>query len=143
MTNVPESLESILLTQEQLHKRVCELGEQITRDYEQCTRDGKLLVVCMLQGAFIFMSDLVRNINLHCELDFMIASSYGNQTESSGEIKIIQDVQKVEGQHVLLVEDIVDSGNTMKYVLELLKGRKPASLALCTLLDKPDRRKAP
>ena len=130
----------ILLTEEQLAARVRELGAKITEDYRG-KLDGKpLLVVGMLKGSFIFMSDLVRNIDLHCEIDFMSASSYGNSTHSSGYVTIKQDVKDIRDQHVLIVEDIVDSGFTMKNVLALLKSRNPASLALCSLLDKPSRR---
>ena len=89
------------------------------------------------------MADLVRAIDLHCEIDFMAASSYGNSTESSGQIRITRDLTNVEGQHLLIVEDIVDSGFTMDYILRLLRGRGPASVKLASLLDKPSRRKVP
>lgn len=143
MMTASNDLCKILLSEEALAARVKELAAKITDDYRE-KLDGKpLLVIGMLKGSFIFMSDLVRHIDLHCEIDFMIASSYGNGTESSGVITIKQDVKDVEGQHVLLVEDIVDSGYTMKCVLEMLKKRNPASLALCSLLDKPSRRQMP
>ena len=141
MMTASNDLCKILLSEEALAKRISELAAKITDDYRG-RLDGKpLLVIGMLKGSFIFMSDLVRSIDLHCEIDFMIASSYGDTTESSGVITIKQDVRDVEGYHVLIVEDIVDSGFTMKSVLELLKKRDPASLALCALLDKPSRRK--
>lgn len=141
MTTAGADLYKILLTEEELKHRVKELGEQICEDYRDRLNGKPLLVVGMLKGSFIFMSDLVRSIDLHCEIDFMIASSYGDSTESSGMITIKQDVKDIRDQHVLIVEDIVDSGITMRSVLELLKRREPASLALCSLLNKPQRRK--
>lgn len=143
MVTASSDLCRILLSEETLAARVSDLAEKITEDYRERLQGKPLLVIGMLKGSFIFMSDLVRKIDLHCEIDFMIASSYGNGTESSGVITIKQDVKDIRGQHVLLVEDIVDSGFTMKSVLELLKKREPASLALCSLLDKPSRRQMP
>ena len=143
MITASEDLCKILLSEKELEDRVKALGAQITEDYRDRLNGKPLLVIGMLKGSFIFMSDLVRNIDLHCEIDFMIASSYGSGTESSGVITIKQDVKDVEGQHILLVEDIVDSGFTMMSVMEILKGRKPASIALASLLDKPTRRKVP
>ncbi len=136
-----KDLKCILFTKEQLEKRVQELGKQITSEYSNLGKGEKLLFVGMLKGSFIFISELVRNIDLHCEIDFMVASSYGNSTESSGNIKISRDIGNIEGQHVIIVEDIVDSGNTMRYILDSLSARNPASLKLCSLLDKPSRRK--
>jgi len=141
MMTASNDLCKILLSEEELAARVKELGAQITADYRDKLNDKPLLVIGMLKGSFIFMSELVRHIDLHCEIDFMIASSYGDGTESSGVITIKQDVKDVTGYHVLLVEDIVDSGFTMMSVLELLKKRGPASVALVSLLDKPSRRK--
>ena len=143
MNTAINDLKRILLTEEQIYARVCELGAMISKDYGSKLGNERLLVVCMLKGAFAFMSDLVRNIDLHCEIDFMIASSYGGGTESSGIITIKQDVANIKGQHVLVVEDIVDSGHTMKHVMGILAARGPASLALCALLDKPERRVVP
>ena len=143
MMTASEDLCKVLLSEEELAARVKALGAQITEDYRERLNGKHLLVIGMLKGSFIFMSDLVRNIDLHCEIDFMIASSYGSGTESSGVITIKQDVKDVEGQHVLIIEDIVDSGFTMMSVMEILKGRKPASIALAALLDKPSRRKVP
>ena len=143
MVTASGDLCEVLFSEEQLAARVRELGAQITADYRDKLCGKPLLVVGMLKGSFIFMSDLVRNIDLHCEIDFMIASSYGDGTESTGRITIKQDVKDIRDQHVLLVEDIVDSGFTMRSVLELLQDRDPASIALCSLLDKPDRRKMP
>ncbi len=136
-----KDLKCILFSEDQLKERVRQLGEQITREYANIGKDEKLLFVGMLKGSFIFIADLVRNINLHCEIDFMVASSYGDATESSGQIRISRDIGNIDGQHVIIVEDIVDSGNTMRYILDLLAKRNPASLKLCSLLDKPSRRK--
>jgi len=141
MTQASGALQEILFSEEQLHARVTELGEKIRQDYQG--QDERLLVVGMLRGSFIFLADLVRAIDLHCEIDFMAASSYGNSTESSGQIRITRDLTNIEGQHLLLVEDIVDSGYTMDYILRILKSRNPASVKLVSLLDKPDRRKVP
>lgn len=141
MNTAADKLEYVLLSEETLKKRVAEMGAEITRGYQG--NDDRLLVVGMLKGSFIFMADLVRHIDLHCEIDFMAASSYGNGTESSGNVRITRDLTNIEGQHILLVEDIVDSGNTMSYILELLKSRGPASVKLVSLLDKPSRRKVP
>lgn len=118
---------------------VCErLGKQISTDYW----DKDLLVVGILKGASIFMSDLVRKIDNPVQLDFMAVSSYGLSTESSGVVKILKDLDvSVEGRHVLIVEDIVDTGLTLKYLTENLKSRKAKSVRICTLLDKPARRK--
>lgn len=144
MTQAADALQEILFSEEELHRRVMELGQEVRRDYQNMKDfDGRLLVVGMLRGSFIFMADLVRAIDLHCEIDFMQTSSYGNSTESSGNVRIVKDLSNIEGQHILMVEDIVDSGNTMDYVLRLLKSRNPASLKLCSLLDKPSRRKVP
>ncbi len=141
MVKAAEDLAEVLISEAELRDRVAEMGEEIRREYEGL--DGRLLVVGMLKGSFIFMADLVRAIDLHCEIDFMAASSYGNSTESSGQIRITRDLTNVEGQHLLLVEDIVDSGFTMDYILRLLRGRNPASVKLASLLDKPSRRKVP
>ena len=141
MVTAADDLQEILISEEQLRDRVAEMGEEIRRGYAGL--DGRLLVVGMLKGSFIFMADLVRAIDLHCEIDFMAASSYGNSTESSGQIRITRDLTNVEGQHLLIVEDIVDSGYTMDYILRLLHGRNPASVKLASLLDKPSRRKVP
>ena len=140
---VIDDLKGVMLSEEQLKARVCQLGQQISRDYANLGEQEKLLLVGMLKGSFIFIADLVRNIDLHCEIDFMVASSYGNATESSGQIKISRDIGNIQGQHVIVIEDIVDSGNTMQYILDILKSRNPASLKLCALLDKPSRRKVP
>lgn len=131
-------IETILYSEEMLNARLTELGEQITKDYE-----GKpLTVIGILKGSNIFTSDLVRKINLPLKMDFMAVSSYGNATESTGVVKIIKDLDgSLEGENLLIVEDIVDSGLTLKYLKEVLLTRNPASVKICTLLDKPARRK--
>ncbi len=131
-------IEEILYSEEALNARLTELGEQIKNDYA-----GKpLTVISILKGSNIFTSDLVRKINLPLKMDFMAVSSYGNATESTGVVRIIKDLDgSVEGENLLIVEDIVDSGLTLKYLKEILLTRNPASVKICTLLDKPARRK--
>lgn len=130
-------IESILLTQEQLKTRVKELGEAITADYA----DKEIVLISVLRGSYIFMADLSRAIDRPCTIDFMSVSSYGKGTTSSGQVQITKDLsEEIEGKHVLVVEDILDSGNTLYYLLQILQARKPASIRLCTLLDKPERR---
>ena len=135
-----QDIERILLPQAQIHQRVAELGAEIDRDYA-----GKEpLLVSVLRGSFIFMADLVRSITLPCTVDFMAVSSYGKGTSSSGQVKIVKDLsESIEGKELLVVEDILDSGNTLYYLLQLLQARHPASVRLCTLLDKPSRRVKP
>lgn len=127
-----------LITTEKLQERIGELGEHIARDYAGMP----LVLVGVLKGSFVFMADLARAIDLPVEVDFLGCSSYEG-TESSGVVKITQDLSKpVAGKHLLLVEDIVDTGLTMKYLLENLETRRPASVAVCALLEKPSRAKA-
>ena len=135
-----QDIKCVLFSEEQLEQRVCELAAQIDRDYA-----GKEpLLVSVLRGSFVFMADLVRHITLPCTVDFMAVSSYGSGTTSSGQVKIIKDLsEQIEGKDVIVVEDILDSGNTLSYLLKLLEQRKPASIRLCTLLDKPERRVKP
>jgi len=130
-------LAKVILTEEQIAKRVKELGEMITKDYK-----GKnLFVIGILRGASVFMSDLIREIKLPLEIDFMAVSSYGVSTKSSGVVRIAKDLDSTIGdKDVLIVEDIVDTGLTLKYIVENLQSRKPASVKICTLLDKPSRR---
>lgn len=127
-----------LITQKAIEKRIRELGAKITADYE-----GKdLLMICLLKGAYTFFADLVRNIQLPVMVDFMMVSSYGDRSASSGSISIIQDLcSSIEGKDVLLVEDIIDSGLTLEYIYETLQAKRPNSLKLCVLLDKAERRK--
>lgn len=135
-----DDIKEILIDKEQLVERVRELGEEISADYA-----GKeILMIGVLRGAVIFMSDLARSISEPVTLDFMAVSSYGASTSSSGVVRILKDLdEELDGKHVLIVEDIIDSGLTLNYLVENLKSRRPASLKLCTLLNKPSRRKAP
>ncbi|MBQ8998563.1 MAG: hypoxanthine phosphoribosyltransferase [Clostridium sp.] len=126
-----------MLSEEQIAKKVVELAKRIEKDFE----GEELLVVGILKGASIFVSDLIRKINLDVNIDFMSVSSYGNGTQSSGIVKILKDLDvNIEGKNVLIVEDIIDSGLTLSNLVETLKTRNPKSLKLCTLLDKPQRR---
>lgn len=128
---------SVLISEEEVDKRIREIGEQITNDY----KGKEIMLICVLRGGSFFMCELAKRINLDAKIDFMSVSSYGGGTQSSGHIKINKDLEEsVEGKHVIVVEDIIDSGRTLSHLLNLLKSRQPASLALCTLLDKPDRR---
>ncbi|MGI6165189.1 MAG: hypoxanthine phosphoribosyltransferase [Limnochordia bacterium] len=127
----------VLISQEDLHERIKEMGAQLTEDY----RDGNLFVVGILKGAFVFMADLIRSIDLPLEVDFVAISSYGSGTKQTGVVRILKDLDStIEGKDVLIVEDIIDSGLTLKYLVENLSSRKPRSLRICTLLDKPERR---
>ena len=127
----------MFLSEEEVDKRIQEMGEQISRDYA-----GKNVhLICVLKGGSFFMCELAKRITIPVTLDFMSVSSYGGGTESSGVIRIVKDLDEpLEGKDVLIVEDIIDSGRTLKHLMKLLESRKPASLRLCTLLDKPDRR---
>lgn len=133
-------IDHILFSEEALRQRVSELAAQIDRDYA-----GKEpLLISILRGSFVFMADLVRSITLPCTVDFMAVSSYGSGTVSSGQVKIVKDLSEpIEGKDILVVEDILDSGNTLSYLFKLLDARHPASIRLCTLLDKPERRTKP
>jgi hypoxanthine phosphoribosyltransferase len=127
-----------LVSQEDLERRVRELGAEISRDYE-----GKeLFLVGVLKGAVFFLSDLMRAIDVPCEVDFMAVASYGSSTDSSGVVRILKDLDAtIEGKDVLIVEDIIDSGLTLSYLLRTLRARDPRSLEVCALLTKPERRK--
>jgi hypoxanthine phosphoribosyltransferase len=125
-----------LVSGEDLQRRVAELGAQISADYEG--RD--LFMIGVLKGAVIFLADLMRHLTVPCEIDFMAVSSYGSQTDSSGVVRILKDLDApIEGRHVLIVEDIIDSGLTLQYLMRNLNARGPASLQACALLIKPDR----
>jgi len=129
----------VLFTEEEVRAKIKELGQEITHDYA----GQEILVVGILKGAFIFMADLVREIDLPLQLDFMDVSSYGHSTVSSGEVRIMKDLEEsIEGKNVLIVEDIIDTGLTLNYISEILKKRGPKSLRICCLLDKPSRRKS-
>ncbi len=128
----------ILVSELALTQRVTELADEVSRDYEG--RD--LLLIGVLKGAVFFLSDLMRQLRVPCEVDFMAVASYGSATKSSGVVRILKDLDApIEGRDVLIVEDIVDSGLTLQYLLRNLAGRNPASLEVCALLIKPDRRK--
>lgn len=137
MKTMQEDIKSVLYTKEQLQEGVKRIAEEINRDYE-----GKeIYAIGILKGAMIFYADLVREINVPVAFDFMAASSYGKNTTSSGEVKILKDLDfSIEGKHVIIVEDIVDSGLTLSYLLKNMESRKPASVKLCALLNKPERR---
>ncbi|MBE6015581.1 MAG: hypoxanthine phosphoribosyltransferase [Lachnospiraceae bacterium] len=127
----------VLISEEELNKKIKAMGEQISKDYE-----GKTIhLICVLKGGVFFTTELAKRITIPVTFDFMSCSSYGSDTKSSGIVKIVKDLdESIEGRDVLVVEDIIDSGRTLSYLLPMLEQRKPASLKLCTLLDKPDRR---
>lgn len=134
-----EDMQTILLTEDQIRSRIAEMGSEITEKY----KDKKPIFVGVLKGCFVFMADLMRNVDICCTMDFMAVSSYGAGTTSTGAVKINKDLsQDIENRHVIIVEDILDSGMTLSYLVKYLSGRKPASITLVTLLDKPARRKA-
>lgn len=133
-----DDVERVLISTEELKQRIADMGKQISQDYA-----GKeILMIGVLRGAVIFMADLARAIDIPVAIDFMAVSSYGAGTSSSGVVRILKDLDEtVEGKHILVVEDIIDSGLTLNYLLDNIKSRKPASLRMCTLLNKPERRK--
>ena len=135
-----KDIQEVLFSQQQLEERVDQIAQEITRDYA-----GKeIVLISVLRGSFVFMADLCRRIDLPCTIDFMSVSSYGSGTSSTGQVQITKDLSgDISGKHILVVEDILDSGNTLSYLLKLLEQRKPASIRLCTLLDKPERRVKP
>ncbi len=134
-----KDIDRVFFSAEELQDRVRELGARITKDYE-----GKdPLFVGVLKGSFVFMADLMRAVDLYCDIDFMAVSSYGSGTTTTGAVKINKDLTyNVEGRHIILIEDILDSGVTLSYLKKYIEARKPASIRICTLLDKPARRKA-
>ena len=127
----------VMISEEDVNAKICEIGKQISKDYE-----GKQIhMICVLKGGAFFMCELAKRIDVPVSLDFMSVSSYGGATTSSGSVKIVKDLDEtIQDKDVLVVEDIVDSGRTLSYLMEMLRDRGPASLRLCTLLDKPDRR---
>jgi hypoxanthine phosphoribosyltransferase len=136
-TELERGIGEVLVEEEALRARVAELGEEISSDY--AGRD--LLLVGVLKGAVFFMADLMRHLTVPCEVDFMAISSYGAQTDSSGVVRILKDLDiNIEGRNVLVVEDIIDSGLTLSYLMRNLESREPASLEVCALLTKPARR---
>jgi hypoxanthine phosphoribosyltransferase len=131
------AVSEVLIDEERLRARVAELGEEISADYA----GRELLLIGVLKGAVFFMADLMRHLTVTCEVDFMAISSYGASTDSSGVVRILKDLDiNIDGRDVLVVEDIIDSGLTLSYLIRNLEAREPASLAVCALLTKPDRR---
>jgi hypoxanthine phosphoribosyltransferase len=130
--------QEILISKEAIQEKIAELALQVSRDYA-----GKNpLLVCVLKGAVIFLADFMRSLDIPAEIDFMAVSSYGASTKSSGVVRILKDLEtSIEGRHIIIVEDIIDTGLTLKYLAEYIGSRGPASLKIVTLLDKPDRRK--
>jgi hypoxanthine phosphoribosyltransferase len=136
-----EDVSHIILTEEQIRSRVHEIGQEISRDYAE---GGSVLLVGVLRGAVLFMADLMRELSIPCEIDFMAVSSYGSSTKSSGVVRIMKDLdENIEGRHVLVVEDILDTGLTLKYLLKNLASRRPASLEVATLLSKTGKQRVP
>ena len=132
-------VKEVLITSQEIDDKVREIGARITEDY----KGEKPLLIGILRGAVVIMSDLMRNIDLQCELDFMDISSYGTGTSSSGVVRILKDLEEdITDRHVLIVEDIIDTGLTLSYLMRSLHARKPASLEICALLSKPSRRRA-
>lgn len=130
-------VDHVLISEEQLHQRIAELGAQISADYG----DNCPALICVLKGGYIFLADLSRSLTIRHSVDFMAVSSYGNATESSGVVRILKDLDSdISGRHILIVEDIIDTGHTLTYLLDNLRVRGPASLRICTLLSKPSRR---
>lgn len=132
-------IKEILYDEEELRKKIKEMGKKISEDYK-----GKdLILIGVLKGSVIFMADLMKEINIPCNMDFMAVSSYGNSSETSGVVRILKDLDfEIENRDVLIVEDIIDSGITLRYLVDYLKGRKPASIEIVCLLNKQERRKA-
>lgn len=127
----------VLITDEQIREKTAELGRQLSEDY----RGKNPLLICVLKGGLMFLADLMREMHIPVEIDFMAVSSYGDATESSGVVRILMDLDRnIRGRHVLIVEDIIDTGRTLSYIMENLRTRGPASVKVCTLLNKPARR---
>ena len=132
-----KDLESILISREKIAAKVAEMGKQISADYA----GEEVLAICVLKGAIIFTADLLRHLTIDLRLDSISVSSYGKSTHTSGVVRFLKDLdESVEGRHLLVIEDIIDTGLTLKYLTENLRSRKPKSLKICTLLDKPSRR---
>lgn len=139
MKNMMDDVKNILFTREEIHEVVKRLAAEVSRDYA----DKEVLFISVLKGAFVFMADFVREVTIPCEVDFMAVSSYGAGTESSGRVKILKDLDtNIENKHVIIVEDVLDSGITLSRLIDMLNSRRPASIAICTMFDKPARRKA-
>ena len=136
--NMQDDILSVLLSEEEIRAKVKEMGQKISEDYKGCN----LMLVTVLKGAVVFLADIMREITIHNEIDFMVVSSYGSGVKSSGVVKIVKDLDvPLDGKDILIIEDILDSGLTLSYIKELLESRGPRSIRIATLLDKPDRRK--
>lgn len=130
-------ISEVFFSEEQLDEITTRIGKQISEDYE----GKKLMLICVLKGSIMFMSDLMKKITIPCSIDFLAAESYGSSTKSSGEVKITKDISDdMRGKHVIIVEDILDSGRTLKKLINFLSIKEPESISVCTLLDKPSRR---
>jgi hypoxanthine phosphoribosyltransferase len=137
MNPLMQDVARTLISEEELQRRIAELGREISEDYEGLDP----LLVCVLKGGYVFLADLTRHLTIRHEIDFMAVSSYGDSTLTSGVVRILKDLESdISGRHVLLVEDIIDTGHTLAYLLENLRVRQPASLNVCSLLNKPARR---
>ncbi len=140
MNDMRNDILKVLVTEEELKEKVTQLGRQITEDYQ----GKKLLLVSILKGSVVFMADLMRAVDMYCQIDFMNVSSYGKGVKTSGTVKIIKDLDiDIRGFDLLIVEDILDSGMTLSYIKKILMEREPNSIRICTLLDKPERRQVP
>ena len=137
--NILNDIEKVLISEEELEAKVSELAAVLAREYE----NENPVFIGILKGSFVFMADIMRKINIYCDIDFMAVSSYGNKSKSTGAVKINKDLsQDIEGRSVVIIEDILDSGLTLSYLKKYLMNRNPKSIKICTLLDKPARRKA-
>jgi hypoxanthine phosphoribosyltransferase len=138
MKNIDKNIiEKVLFSEEEIEKKVSEIASTINEDY----KGKKVLMLCILKGSVIFFADLVRKLDVETEFDFMVVSSYGNSATTTGQVMIVKDLSKsIEDTHVIIVEDILDTGTTLGYLKNILLQRNPASLKICTLLDKPSRR---
>lgn len=140
MLSVEQDLARLLISEQQLQQRIAELGAQISTDYA----DKNPLLICVLKGGYMFLADLTRALTIRHGIDFMAISSYGNATQTSGVVRLLKDLDyDITNRHVLIIEDIIDTGHTISYLLENLRVRQPASLRICTLLNKPSRREVP
>ena len=136
---IEKDIERVFFSADDIRETVCGLGRKITDDY----KDKNPLFVGVLKGSFVFMADLMRCVNTYCDIDFMSVSSYGNGTTTTGAVRITKDLSyDVEGRHIIIIEDILDSGVTLSYLKNYIAARNPASISICTLLDKPARRRA-
>lgn len=134
-----QNIKEVLVTEKELKEKIKEIGAEITADY----KGKELLIIGVLKGAFTFMADLIREVKIPVEIDFMAVSSYGKSTTSSGVVRILKDLEgSIEGKHILVVEDIIDTGLTLSYLVNNLESRGAVSVKICTLLDKPERRTA-